>query len=117
MKSIKRVLVVEDEVMVAMGLEIALTDAGYEVVGPIGWFDQAMEAAIGQDVDFALLDVNLRGEPVFPVADVLTDRHVPFAFLTGYGRESLPPSQAMANVLSKPFKPKDLLAAVDSMLG
>jgi len=102
--------------MVAMGLEMALTDAGYVVVGPIGWFDLAMEAATLQDVDFALLDVNLRGEAVFPVADILAGRHVPFAFLTGYGRESLPPNQAKANVLSKPFKAKDLLAAVDSLL-
>lgn len=111
----RRILVVEDELMVAMGLEMVLTDAGYEVIGPVGRFEQALEAANGE-VDFALLDVNVRGTEVYPVAEVLAGRGIPFAFLTGYGRESLPPAQRQARVLSKPFKATDLLAAVNSML-
>jgi DNA-binding response OmpR family regulator len=112
----RRVLVVEDEFMVAMGLEMVLSDAGYEVVGPIGRFEQALAAASGEKVDVALLDVNVRGQTVFPVADILSGRGVPFAFLTGYGRDSLPAAQANANVLAKPFKAPELLAAVDAML-
>lgn len=112
----RRILVVEDELMVAMGLEMVLADAGYVVVGPIGRFEQALEAAADGEVDFALLDVNVRGEEVYPVADILSKRGIPYAFLTGYGRESLPKSQNAARVLSKPFNATQLLAAVDAML-
>lgn len=111
----RRVLVVEDELMVAMGLEMALSDAGCVVLGPIGRFDQAMHAASTETADAALLDVNLRGTDVYPIADQLAARGIPFAFLTGYGRETLPPRFAGQRMLSKPFQPERLLAAVDAM--
>lgn len=107
-----RILVAEDELMVAMGLELVLARAGFEVVGPIGQFDQAVEAATNDDMDFALLDVNVRGAEIFPVADILTQRGIPFAFLTGYGKESLPANQKKAKILPKPFKIDDLLTAL-----
>jgi DNA-binding response OmpR family regulator len=113
----RRVLVVEDEFMVAMGLEMVLSDAGYTVIGPIGRFDQALEAATVHEVDFALLDVNVRGVEVFPIADILAKRGIPFAFLTGYDKETIPLGPVKANVLSKPFKATELLAAVDAMIG
>jgi CheY-like chemotaxis protein len=108
----KRVLVVEDELLVAMGLEMVLTDAGCHVVGPIGRLDEAMAAAATEEVDVALLDVNLRGHPVFPVADALAARGIPFVFLTGYGRETLPASHAHGRMLSKPFEATELVAVV-----
>lgn len=110
----RRILVVEDELMVAMGLEMVLADAGYVVVGPIGRVEQALQAATGDQFDFALLDVNVRGEEVYPVADILAKRGIPFAFLTGYGRESLPKNQTQALILSKPFNAAELLATVDA---
>jgi CheY-like chemotaxis protein len=115
-KSGRRILVVEDELMVAMSLEMVLEDAGYTVVGPIGRFEQALEAAADDDVDLALLDVNVRGDEVYPVADILSKRGIPYAFLTGYSKEALPTAQGKASVLSKPFKANDLLAAVEGML-
>ena len=107
-----RVLVVEDELMVAMGLELVLADAGYEVVGPLGRLDDALAAARVEEVDFALLDVNLRGAEVYPVADVLSGRGIPFTFLTGYGREALPARHAGGSILSKPFEASKLRATV-----
>lgn len=109
------VLVIEDEMMVAMGLEMALEDAGYEVIGPFGRLDQAIEAARSGQMDVALLDVNVRGDEVFPVADILAARGVPFAFLTGYGRETLPARFGSSRVLSKPFQAGQLVAAVRAM--
>lgn len=111
----RRVLVIEDEMMVAMGLEMALADAGYEVVGPFGRLDQALEAARNGQMDMALLDVNVRGEEVFPVADVLSARGIPYAFLTGYGRESLPVGLLSQRILSKPFRADALVATVRAM--
>lgn len=111
----KRILVIEDEMMVAMGLELALADAGYDIVGPFGRMDQAMDAARNGQMDLALLDVNVRGEAIFPVAEILAARGIPFAFLTGYGREMLPIGFKAGRVLSKPFQSGTLLAAVQSM--
>lgn len=111
----KRVLVIEDEMMVAMGLEMALADAGYEVVGPFGRLDQALDAARNARMDLALLDVNVRGEAIFPVAEVLAARGIPFAFLTGYGRETLPAGFNAGRILSKPFQTDRLLTTVQSM--
>jgi len=110
-----RVLVIEDEMMVAMGLEMALEDAGYDVVGPVGNLTTGLEAARGEAISLALLDINVRGEQVFPLADVLAERGIPFAFLTGYGREVLPPRFATAATLAKPFHQCDLLATVASL--
>lgn len=110
-----RILVVEDEMMVAMGLEMALEDAGYQVVGPFGRLDQALKAARSEQMDMALLDVNVRGDEVFPVARILSARGIPYAFLTGYGRESLPAEFLSGCVLSKPFQAATLVATVKSM--
>lgn len=111
----RRVLVIEDELMVAMGLEMVLAEAGCVVVGPVGRFDTALAAAKSEDVDLALLDVNIRGDAIYPVADILTERGIPFAFLTGYGRETLPARHADKRILSKPFQAAALLAAVQAM--
>lgn len=111
----RRILVIEDEMMVAMGLEMALEDAGYEVVGPFGRLDQALDAARNSQMDLALLDVNVRGEAIFPVAAVLAARGIPFVFLTGYGRESLPAEFASGRILSKPFQADVLVATVQAM--
>ena len=82
-----RVIVVEDEVLAAMMLEDLLADLGCEVVASLGGLGQALDWLALQDElpDGALLDVNLGGEMVFPFAEALAERHVPFAFATGYG--------------------------------
>lgn len=111
----RRVLVVEDELMVAMGLEMTLVDAGCVVIGPVGRFDQAMTVAMTTAADVALLDVNLRGTEAFPIADLLAARGIPFAFLTGYGRDALPPRFAEERILCKPFQRDELLSAVEAL--
>jgi CheY-like chemotaxis protein len=88
----KRVLVVEDEMTIALLIEDMLTDLGHEVVGLAMRLPQAMELAATAIVDLAILDVNLDGRMSFPVADLLSARGVPFVFATGYG--SLPGSKS-----------------------
>jgi CheY-like chemotaxis protein len=105
----KRILVVEDEALVAMLIETLLEDYGCCVVGPCSTVAKALEAALNETFDLALLDVNLRGEKVYPVAEVLTERHIPFLFLSGYGEEAIPPGRSGWKVCTKPFKGNDLV--------
>ena len=79
-----RVLVVEDEMMVSMLIEDMLSDLGCAVVGPASRLDEAMQLASSADLDCAVLDVNLGGQPIFPHDDLLRERGRPFAFATGY---------------------------------
>jgi CheY-like chemotaxis protein len=103
-----RVLIVEDETITAMMLEDLVQDLGCEVVGPAGRLSDALELAAGEKLDAALLDVNLGGEAVYPVADVLAPRNVRMVFLTGYGAQGIPSAHAHCPVLGKPFRPQDL---------
>ena len=80
-----KVLVVEDEYLVATLMENMLASAGCVVAGPIPRLAQALDAASSEACDVAVLDVNLAGERVYPVADILAQRNVPFVFVTGYG--------------------------------
>jgi DNA-binding response OmpR family regulator len=112
----RRVLIVEDELMVAMLVEDALTDEQCSIVGPCGTLADALLAARSEAVDVALLDVNLAGEMVFPVAEALEARGVPFLLLTGYGSEVLPPAHANWPVCGKPFKLDDLLSRLRRLL-
>jgi CheY-like chemotaxis protein len=105
----KRVLVVEDELLVSMLIEDVLVDAGCRVVGPFTNLSDALLAARNEAVDIALLDVNLRGEKVYPVADILTERGIPFVFLSGYGKKAIPNDRPNWRVCSKPFSPNDLI--------
>ena len=97
-----RVLVVEDEPLVAMNLSTSLAELGFHVVGPYSTLAKAAAAAAEMEVDAALLDVNLSGKVVYPVADILASKNVPFAFITGYGTAALPDKYANAPVLQKP---------------
>lgn len=98
-----RVLVVEDEATVAMLIEDMLEDFGCTVVASVASLSDAREATVRADIDFAMLDVNLAGELVFPVAEVLRQRRVPFVFSTGYGAIGLPAEFSSYHVLTKPF--------------
>jgi CheY-like chemotaxis protein len=103
-----RVLIVEDETITAMMLEDLVEGLGCEVVGPAGRLSDALKLAAGEKLDAALLDVNLGGEAVYPVADALAPRKVPVVFLTGYGAQAIPPAHAHQPVLGKPFRPQEL---------
>lgn len=103
-----RVLVVEDEMMVSMLIEDMLTDLGCSVIGPASRLDEAIELAKASDLDCAVLDVNLGGQPIFPLADLLRERGRPFAFATGYGDAGLRDVDKGTPVLQKPFREGDL---------
>ncbi|WP_434647615.1 response regulator [Pseudomonas sp. D1-2] len=103
-----KVLLVEDEGAVAMLIEEMLEEQGCEVVASIPRLAMAREAAGTVEVDLAILDVNLAGERVFPVAEILRDRKIPFLFSTGYGASGLPAEFAQCPVLHKPFSENEL---------
>lgn len=111
----RRVLVVEDEALVAMLVEDALTDAGAEVLGPVRSVAEAMAALARDRPDAAVLDLNLDGLPSTPVADALAAAGVPFVVATGYGVDGLPPGHAGVPVLAKPYDPMALTRAVAAL--
>ena len=101
-----RILIVEDEIIVAMFLEDLLGDFGYEVAGVVSHLDDAMAHA--PNYDLALLDANINGRSVFDFADVLAARNTPFIFATGYGARGIPDRYAGRPVVQKPFQPEEL---------
>jgi PAS domain S-box-containing protein len=100
----RRVMVVEDEALVALVLADQLAELGLSVVGPCSSVAEAKAVADGGDFEAAILDVNLGGELVYPVADLLSSRGIPFVFVTGYGRESIDRRFADTPVLEKPVE-------------
>jgi DNA-binding response OmpR family regulator len=104
----QRVLIVEDEMLVGMMIEDSIASLGMEVAGIITTVDAALAKAHEGGFDFAILDVHLNGKPVYPVADVLLDRKVPFIFATGYGEGSLPAKYSACATLQKPFLGEEL---------
>jgi DNA-binding response OmpR family regulator len=107
---------VEDEPLLAMDLEASLMDVGCEIRGPAGTVEKAKELVRRSDYDAALLDANLGGRPVDELAVALTQRNLPFAFVTGYGREALPQGFREASMLAKPFTKEQLRALIQALL-
>jgi CheY-like chemotaxis protein len=112
----KRVLLAEDEAMIGMMMRDILLDYGLFVVGPCCTVSEALAAAAGE-FDCAILDLNLGGEPVYPVAMALAERKVPFAFVTGYGRESIDSRFDGAPILQKPVVREGLEQFLREVLG
>lgn len=107
----KRVLIVEDEALLAFELQLAFEDAGAEVVGPAHSLMHALETIThDRDIDYAVLDVDLRGEDVYPIAELLLQRGVPFVFHTGHGsRAHLTQLFPGTKTLAKPVLPETLI--------
>jgi len=112
----KRILIVEDELMIRMLLEDMLSELGHSVAAEAARVEEALEAAKSADFDLAILDVNLNGEPISPVADVLAARGTPFVFATGYGERGLPESHRDRPTLKKPFQLEGLRQTLESAL-
>jgi len=110
-----RVLVVEDEMMVSMLIEDMLTDLGCTIVGPASRLDEALQLARETELDCAVLDVNLGGQPIFPLADLLREKGAPFAFATGYGDAGLREVDRGSPVLQKPFREADLARILNEL--
>ncbi|MBC7283277.1 response regulator [Hoeflea sp.] len=111
-KTSKRILIVEDEVLLAMHLEDMLSELGHEVVGQATRIDEALELVRETDIDFAILDINVAGTQSFPVADILRQRGIPFTFATGYGVEGLMDGYRDCPVLQKPYAQEDLARSI-----
>ena len=107
------ILVVEDTALVADLVAEVLQEAGCRVVGPAARLDQGLALAATAGLAGALLDVNLAGERCFPIAEALAARGVPFAFLTGYGEQMLPPAYRDVPRLTKPFDIGQMLGLVE----
>lgn len=103
-----RILVVEDEALVAMLVEDMLGDLGCEVLGPVGGVRQALDLLESEKPAAAILDVNLGGEPVYPVADALMAAGTPFVLATGYGELGVADPYKGVPVLQKPFEQAEL---------
>jgi CheY-like chemotaxis protein len=104
-----RVLVVEDEMLVSLLIEDMLIDHHCAIVGPFATVAEAVDAARKEPIDLALLDVNIGGAEVYPVADALTARRIPFLFLSGYGQSAIPHNHPDWRVCSKPFREDELI--------
>ena len=111
-----RILVVEDEPLLSMDMEASLAEVGCEVAGPAGTLAKAKQLIASADYDAALLDANLAGESVDELAAALTQRNIPFAFVTGYGAEALPQGFREAILLGKPFSKHQLRSVVQALL-
>ncbi|WP_437576110.1 response regulator [Sorangium sp. So ce887] len=98
-----RILIVEDEPMIASSLEDVLTDLGCVVIGPALNMRDAIRLAREAEMDGASLDINIAGEKVYAVADILRERGIPYVFITGYGKAGLRESDLSRPVLQKPY--------------
>jgi CheY-like chemotaxis protein len=112
-----RILVVEDEYYLADEARLILSHVGADIIGPVPTVAQAKAVMDANTrIDGALLDVNLRGELVFDLADALQARGIPFAFATGYDGDVLPDRFANRLVLSKPVRPELLIEAFRDLI-
>lgn len=103
-----RVLLVEDEMLVSILIEDMLAEAHCIVVGPFDRVSEALVAARTESIDLAVLDVNINGVKIYPVAEVLAARRIPFVLLSGYGQQAIPSDRPDWHVCSKPFRSEDL---------
>ena len=111
-----RVLLVEDDGLVAMLVEDMLDELGFAFIGNPGSVNEALVAVAAGGFDVAVLDVNLNGERVFPVADALIEDGLPFVFATGYGAADIPADYRRWPVAAKPFRLDDLDTALKAAL-
>jgi DNA-binding response OmpR family regulator len=112
----KRVLIVEDEMLVALLIETFLTDWGCVTAGPYSSVAKALEEVESAEFDLAILDVNLGNEKSYPIAEVLDSRGTPFLFLSGYGKQAIPLAHPTWMVCAKPFSEEELAERLVAVL-
>jgi CheY-like chemotaxis protein len=110
-----RVLVVEDEITVAMLIEDMVHELAYEVAAVVARLEDAMRLLDSDSFDLAMLDVHLNGKTVFPFAAALEERDIPFLFATAYGPRGIPEEFRQSPVLQKPFGPIELGRALTDL--
>lgn len=107
-----RVLVVEDEALVALILEDMLMELGHQIVGPFSIVSAGLQSAERESIDIAIIDLNLKGVSSLPIALALKARGIPVIFSTGYGRNNLPDPFGDGPLLQKPFQQADIDAVI-----
>lgn len=111
------VLIVEDEAMIRMMVAEMLSDLGYQIAAETGDIDDALILARTTIFDIAILDVNVNGKMISPVADIIAARNRPFVFVTGYGAHGLPEKYRDRPTLQKPFQMDTLASILQAVLG
>jgi len=111
----RRVLLVEDELMIRMLIDGMLSDLGHTVTAQAGGIEEAMALAKDAEFDVAILDVNLNGQQITPVVEILLRRGLPFVFATGYGSRGVPDAYRAIPVLQKPFQVEALAQALEAI--
>jgi CheY-like chemotaxis protein len=111
-----RILIVEDEAMIALLIQDVLEEIGSVVIGPASRIPAALDLIAAEAIDLAVLDLNLAGQSVYPVAEVLAERGIPFVFITGYGQVSIDERWRNRPSLPKPFRPTQLAHSLRSAL-
>ncbi len=108
----RRVLIVEDEALIAMYVEDVVSRFGYSVAGVVNNVEEALAFIETHEIEIAVLDINLRGKLVFPFADALMKRNIPFVFASSYGEGGIPARYRVGPIVQKPFAPNDLGCAL-----
>jgi CheY-like chemotaxis protein len=116
-KTRPRILVVEDEYLIRMLLEDMLDDLGFDIAAAVGTLAEAKEIAANGDFNAAVLDVNLDGQEIYPVAEILAKRGKPFVFVTGYGEGGLSDPYRDRPALQKPFQAEQIKTVLVKLLG
>jgi CheY-like chemotaxis protein len=111
-----RVLVVEDEAMIRILVTDMLEELGHTIAAEAGHIDQALELAQSAEFDLAILDVNIKGKLITPVAEMIRARGRPIIFATGYGADGLPEQFRGLSALQKPFQQEALAAMIDEVM-
>ncbi len=111
-----RILIVEDEYYLAEDLAHCLRQEGAQVIGPVGTLAEAADLVEREQFDCAILDMNLRGDMAFPIADQLREAGIPFLIATGYNSASLPERFNSVRRVEKPFNPTEVTAAIPEVL-
>ena len=112
----RSILLVEDEVMIRMMVADMLEELGYTIAGEAGDIDEAIRLVQTTDFDLAILDVNVNGKVISPVAEAVQMRNLPFVFATGYGAQGLPEKFRDRPALEKPFQMETLARAIETAL-
>jgi CheY-like chemotaxis protein len=107
-----RVLVIEDESLVAMLIEDVLSELGHEPVAVAARLDEAMNHARALSFDLAIVDINLNGQRTDPLVEILSARGIPFLFASGYGAAGVAAEWAHIPIVQKPFQPYELASAI-----
>jgi len=113
----RRVLIVEDEAMIAGLIESILSAAGWSVIGPVATLERALATIDRGRLDAAVLDVRINGHDAYAVADVLMGRGIPFIFVSGFTRKQMPPAYRDCAYVAKPFTPDAILALLEEVVG